>query len=97
MRILDLGIGRDILSASNYGHFTFGSQNSLCCTPSIRVRMGQSASLDMRVLRKINLHVYQITTVIPSAIALRTELTKFRRSVQLRDAQCPSVRNALCL
>jgi len=42
--------------------------------------------------------VYQTKIVIPIAIALLTELTrKFRRSVRLRDAQCPSVRNALCL
>lgn len=60
--------------------------------------MGQSAGPDMRVLRKITLHVYQATIVIPSAIAELTELTrKCRRNVQLRDAQCPSVRNAVSL
>jgi len=60
--------------------------------------MGQSAGPAMRVLRKITLQVYQATIVIPSAIAELTELTrKCRRNVQLRDAQCPSVRNAVSL
>jgi hypothetical protein len=77
---------------------TLLSGDRIACTPSIRVRMGQSAILDMRVLRKMTLHMYQATFVIPAAIAVVAELSrKFRRSVQLRDAQCPSVRNALCL
>jgi len=77
---------------------TLLSGDRIACTPSIRVRMGQSAGLDMRVLRKMTIHMYQATIVIPAAIAVLTELTrKFRRSVQLLDAQCPSVRNAPCL
>jgi hypothetical protein len=77
---------------------TLFSGDRIPCIPSIRVRMGQSAGLDVRVLRKMTLHVYQTTSVISSAIAVLTELTRrFRRSVHLSDAQYPSVRNALCL